>query len=187
MDEINPNKPSHPYRAVKGEWMLPSAALDRFDPPADMVLAATIEKEVGRYGFKIGSLGLLIQLGSGSEVMQLPTIWTLPGAVPWLLGLINLRGNLVPVYELRQVLGLEPRVAVDKPLVLVFDQGDKAVGVVIDDFPKPLSALSPLPHLPQLPTVLNGHVQAGFMKDEMIWLEFDHATFFDELVRTAAP
>jgi twitching motility protein PilI len=184
MDEINPGKQSHHPDVAKGEWMLPTAALDRFEPPADMVLAASIEKEIGRYGFNIGSLGLLIRPGSGSEVMQMPTIWMLPGTAPWLLGLINLRGNLVPVYELRQVLGLELRVANGKPLVLVFDQGDKAVGVVIDDFPKPLSALNRLPNLPQLPTALNGHVQAGYIKEDMIWLEFDHGTFFDELVRT---
>jgi len=163
--------------------MLPSAALDRFEPPAAMVLAAAVEKEVGRYGYKIGSLGMLIKQGSGSEVMQMPKIWTLPGVPPWLLGLINLRGNLVPVFELRQLLGLGQPGAVEKQLVLVFDQGDKAVAVVIDDFPRSLFALSPLPHLPQLPTVLNGHVSAGYVKDEMIWLEFDHSAFFEELAR----
>lgn len=184
MDESKPNSQSLHPDVANGEWMLPSAALARFEPPADMVLAATVEKEVGRYGFKIASLGLLIRLGSGSEVMQMPAIWTLPGAAPWLLGLINLRGNLVPVYELRQVLGFEPRPAAAKPMILVFDQGERAVGVVIEDFPQPLSGLSPLPHLPQLPTALNSHVLAGYVKDQIIWLEFDHGTFFDELVRT---
>jgi len=183
MDESNTSEQSRHGNLVAGEWLLPSAALDRFEPPADMVLAAAVKKEVGRYGFKIGALGLLIQLGSGSEVMQMPTLWTLPGAPPWLLGLINLRGNLVPVFELRQLLGLTQRVSGDKPLVMVFDQGDKAVGIVIDDFPRPLSALKQLPNLPQLPTALNGHVRAGYVKDEMIWLEFDHNSFFEEMTR----
>jgi twitching motility protein PilI len=183
MDEINSHEQSSHESKVAGEWMLPSAALDRFEPPADMVLAAAVKKEAGRYGFKIGTLGLLIQLGSGSEVMQMPTLWTLPGAPPWLLGLINLRGNLVPVFELRQLLGLPQRAGGDKPMVMVFDQGDKAVGIVIDDFPKPLSALKPLPNLPQLPTALNGHVHTGYVKDEMIWLEFDHNSFFEEMAR----
>ncbi len=168
---------------VHGEWMLPSKALDRFEPPSEMVIAAVVEKEVGRYGFKIGSLGFLIKTGSGSEVIQMPTIWTLPGAPPWLLGLINLRGNLVPVFELRQLLGLGQRAKDEKPLVLVFDQGDKAVGVLIDDFPKPLTELSALPNLPQLPTALAGHVRAGYVKDEMIWLEFDQNSFFEEMTR----
>lgn len=168
---------------AKQEWMLPSAALDRFEPPENMVLAEIVEKEIGRYGFKIGSLGLLIQAGCGSEVIQMPTIWTLPGSPPWFLGLINLRGNLIPVFELRRVLGLEEPEANTKRLVLVFDQGEKAVGVIIDDFPKPLTALSALPQLPQLPTMLSGHVRKGYVKDEMIWLEFDQNSFFEEINR----
>jgi chemotaxis signal transduction protein len=183
MDEFNSREQSRHVEVTTGEWMLPSAALDRFDPPADMVLATAVEKELGRYGFKIGTLGLLIQIGCGSEVMQMPTIWTLPGSPPWLLGLINLRGNLVPVYELRQVLSMGTRTADVKPLVLIFDQGDKAAGIVIEDFPKPLFELSPLPNLPQLPTALSGHVRKGYIKEEMIWLEFDHASFFEALVR----
>lgn len=185
MSEFTSREQSNHVEIMTGDWMLPSAALDRFEPPANMVLAAAVEKEVGRYGFKIGALGLLIQIGCGSEVMQMPTIWTLPGSPPWLLGLINLRGNLVPVYELGQVLSIERQTARTKPLVLVFDQGDKAVGIVIEDFPKPLSEMSSLPNLPQLPTALNGHVLTGYIKDHMIWLEFDHASFFEELVRGA--
>ena len=155
-------------------------------PTILLVLATAVEKEYGRYGFNVGALGLLIQPGSGSEVMQMPKIWTLPGAPPWLLGLVNLRGNLVPVYELRQVLSLGQRPAAVKPLVLIFDQGDKAVGVVIEDFPRPLTALSPLPHMPQLPTALSGHVHKGYIKDEIIWLEFDHGSFFQALVEELA-
>ena len=181
MDEINSHKQSLNAESGAGEWLLPGAALDRFVPPANMALVAVVEKEVARYGFKIGELGLLIQLGSGSEVMQMPTIWTLPGAPPWMLGLINLRGNLVPVFDIRQVLSLGQRKAEIKPLVLIFDQGDKAVGIMIDDYPKPLAALAQLPNLPQLPTALRGHVHKGYVKDEMIWLEFDQNSFFEEL------
>lgn len=166
--------------------MLPGAALNRFEPPAGMVLAESVEKEFGRYGFRVGSLGLLIQPGKGSEVLQMPEIWTLPGSPPWLLGLINLRGNLVPIYELRDVLGMGSRSPEIKPMVLVFDQGERAVGVVIEDFPKPLSELNLLPNLPQLPTALNGHIVKGYVKDEMIWLEFDDASFFEGLVREEA-
>ena len=168
---------------MKDDWMLPSAALDRFVPPAEMLLAETIAKEVVRYGFKIGELGFLIQSGSSSEVMHMPAIWTIPGAPPWFLGLINLRGNLVPVYELRVMLSLSERQAEIKPQVLVFEQGDKAVGLLIDEFPKPLADLESMLNLPILPTVLNGHVRRGYLaKGENIWLEFDHISFFEELV-----
>lgn len=183
MDEISAKEKNAQVEISTSEWMLPTAALDRFEPPQKTVIAAAVKKEVVRYGFKIGSLGMLIQLGCGSEVMQMPTIWSLPGAPPWFLGLINLRGNLVPLYELRTILGVGARASNEKPQVLVFDQGDKAVGILIDDFPKPLAGLSQLAHLPQLPTSLTGHVRVGYVKDEMIWLEFDQNSFFEELTR----
>ena len=183
MNEYDSYDQSQPAGVAGDEWMLPGAALDRFEPPAEMVIAAAVEKEAVRYGFRVGALGLLIQLGSGSEVMQMPSVWTLPGAPPWLLGLINLRGNLVPLFELRTLLGLGQRAADEKPLVLVFDQGDKAVGILVEDFPKPLTALSQLPNLPHLPTALTGHVRTGYVKDEMIWLEFDQHSFFEEMAR----
>ena len=182
MDEISTQEQSGQEDIVAKGLMSPSAALDRFVPPSNMVLTAAVEKEAGRYGFKIGSLGLLIQPGVGSEVMQMPTVWTLPGAPPWLLGLINLRGSLVSVFDLKLALGLESHPSNTKRLVLVFDQGDKAVGILIDDFPKPLAGLNLLSNLPHLPTALDGHVHAGYVKDEMIWLEFDHGTFLTGLL-----
>ncbi|MGV8933168.1 MAG: chemotaxis protein CheW [Gallionellaceae bacterium] len=182
MEEFNSTVAKHLEQAVAGEWLLPSAALNRFEPPADMVFATVIEKETVRYGFRIGSLGLLIQSGSTSEILQKPAIWSLPGSPSWFLGLLNVRGNLVPVYELGQVLKLDARQVDEKKLVLVFDQGERAVGVIIDDFPKPLSALSSLPSLPILPAALNGHVSKGYIKDENMWLEFDHNSFFEEML-----
>ena len=60
-----------------------------------------------RYGFRVGSLNLLIDADTGSEVIRVQSLSSLPGSAPWLLGLINLRANLAPIFDLRQVLGLE--------------------------------------------------------------------------------
>ena len=166
-----------------GEWMSPGAALSRFEPPAGMVLAAAVEEKRARYGFRISTLGFLIKTGCSSEVLHQPDIWDLPGSPPWLQGLVNLRSNLVPVFDLRQLLDLPPRDATAAQRVLVLDQGDKAVGLLIDDFPKPLLEMSFLPVLPQLPAELQAHVRGGYMKGDSVWLEMDHEAFFDDLVR----
>ncbi|MBI5891584.1 MAG: chemotaxis protein CheW [Nitrosomonadales bacterium] len=167
-----------------GEWLSPSKALERFEPPSEMVLAAAVEEKRARYGFRISSLGILIKPGCNSEVLHKPDIWDLPGSSPWLLGLINLRSNLVPVFDLRQLFGLPQRDVAAPQLVLVLDQGDKAVGLLIDDFPKPLFDMSFLPGLPQLPEELQAHVRGGYMKGDGVWLEFDHESFFENLVRS---
>lgn len=184
MEEIGSLELSIPDGMEVNEWLPPSAALERFEPPPGMALVAAAEEKRVRYGFRVAGLGLLIKPGCSSEVLQQPDIWGLPGSAPWLLGLVNLRSNLVPVFDLRRLLGLPPRETAEKMLVLVFDQGEKAVGLMIDDFPQPLLDMSQLPSLPLLPAELQAHVRAGYMKEDAVWLEFDHETFFEETARS---
>ncbi len=166
------------------DWLPPGAALACFEPPEHMPAPAPVRRdERVRYGFKIGALGLLIPLETGSEVLELPAVASIPGTPPGFLGLINLRGNLVPLYELRALLHIAPPQVARARLALVFDQGEHAVGVVIDEFPVALPALQPLNSLPQLPDALQDHVRGGYVQDQMVWLDFDHAAFFGETSR----
>ena len=171
--------------AVPAEWLSPSAALGRFVPPKDLLWTGPEEvAERNRYGFRIGSFGLMIQADVGSEVIRPEAISSLPGSAPWLLGLLNLRGNLVPVFDLSMVLGVAKSHELKSMLVLILDKGENAVGMVIDGFPQPLQALRNIAQLPVLPAVLQEHVNAGYVKDERVWLEFNHESFFEKLTST---
>lgn len=164
--------------------MSPGAALAQFEPPEGLnlsIASETVKETRARYGFRVGDLGLLIGIEVGSEVLSMPPIATLPGSPRGFLGLINLRGNLVPLYELGDLLGSGFRRVGSANAVLVFGQGEQAVGVTIDGFPIALAALRPLSGLPQLPEAIQKHVPAGFVQDQSVWLEFDHGAFFDEI------
>lgn len=172
--------------AAPAEWLMPGAALAHFEPSEGALpaLAGQARKEVrARYGYRIGDLGLLIGADAGSEVLSVPAVTPLPDAMPGFLGLINLRGNLVPLYELGILFGLDQAQAGTGAKALVFGQGEQAVGVVIDGYPTALSALQPLPALPPLPATLQAHVSAGYLQDGTVWLEFSHGPFFDEVCR----
>ena len=172
---------------VPAEWLSPSAALERFVPPKDLLWTGPEEvAERNRYGFCIGSFGLMIQADVGSEVIRSEAISSLPGSAPCLLGLLNLRGNLVPVFDLSLVLGVAKSTESRAKLVLILDKGEDAVGMVIDGFPQPLSVLRPIAHLPTLPAALQEHVHAGYVKDERVWLEFNHQSFFEKLTQASA-
>lgn len=175
---------------IEADWLPPVAALALFEPPAGIQLAvprqAQKQEQRARYGFRIDALGLLIDLNAGSEVMLLPRIAPLPRAPAGFLGLANLRGNLVPLYDLRVLLDLRPRPPGTEPLALVFGQGDDAVGVIIEGYPTALDALRPVPRadIPALPAALEKLAPAGYMQDELIWLEFDHIAFFEDLLHS---
>lgn len=139
-----------------------------------------------RYGFHIGSMGLLIAPRVGSEAIPMSPIAAIPNSPPWLRGMLNLRGALVPVFDLTLVLGMSGHEYREQQVVLVFDKGPKAVGIVVDGYPKQLLALSRVAQLPELPTSLKGYVAAAYTHDGDLWLEFDHEEFFRSLNRKNA-
>ncbi|MBC3920193.1 chemotaxis protein CheW [Undibacterium sp. CY18W] len=167
------------------EWLPPSMALQRFAPPGDLLwndAAPVVERK--RYGYRLASLNLLVRAEVGSEVIRAQALAPLPGAATYLLGLINLRGNLVPVFDLGLVLGGRRSDITPNKLFLILDKGDNAVGMVIDSYPQPLVGLRSIAQLPQLPATLEAHVPAAYMLDERVWLDFNHESFFDKLSRS---
>jgi len=66
------------------------------------------------------------------EIIKVPLITELPRAHATVLGIISLRGTIVPVLDLRKVLRLEER-AVGRPArILVVRAGDEPVGLLVD-------------------------------------------------------
>ncbi len=173
-----------------------SAALNRFVPPPGALFEATEAKEWTRYGYQVGTINLLIGLTTGSEIIPMEVLTPIPNTPSYLRGILNLRSNLVPVFDMKLLLELDNQdldhqdladqeqlnEQKDKPMVLILDKGDKAIGIIVDGFPQALLGLQRLQRLPQLPNKLEGCVSTGYMKEESLWLEFDHEAFFSTLV-----
>jgi twitching motility protein PilI len=168
--------------AALTDWLPPSLALDRYVPPEGVMALIQEEKvEERRYGFRVGSFGFLIPPHVGSEALAMSSIAPIPNSAPWLRGMINLRGALVPVFDLALVLGSPRQAHRECSNVLVFDKGTHAVGLVINDFPKQLTKLVRMVQIPELPTALKGNVTAGYTYEGSLWLEFEHKQFFNSL------
>jgi twitching motility protein PilI len=165
-------------------WLDPSAALSRFHPPGDVAigLRQSVPVQPTRFGFRVGQLHFLIQPKTHSEVMVQPHVYPIPNVPQWFLGVLNLRGNLLPVFGLHQLLqaGNGSR---HKHTVLLLDRGREAVGVSIDGLPQVVTLNHTLHDLPALPAGLQEHVSAAYVTDGLIWLDFDHQSFFTTLGR----
>ncbi len=167
---------------IPQRWLNPSAALNRFKPPPGVTASiATAERQRARYGFRVGGIGLLVGQDTVSEVMEQTPVYPLPNTPSWMLGLVNLRGNLVPVFDLKRFLELEDGADLEKRRLLILDQSDKAVGVLIDGLPRVANTSHTLLRLPPLPAVLQAHVAKAYVQDNLVWLEFDHQGFFRAL------
>lgn len=66
------------------------------------------------------------------EVIRMVAITPIPEADPWLRGVINIRGRIAPVIDLRSRLSLSSREpGLDTPIVVV-DVGARRVGLLVD-------------------------------------------------------
>ena len=176
----NDKTATHPRR-----WLNPGAALNRFKTPRGAAVGiASTERRRERYGFRIGGMHFLIARDTTSEVLGQAVVYPLPNTPPWLMGLINLRGNLIPVFDPRPVLGLAEsaeNTAAQKRGLLILDRGEKAAGLFIDGLPQTTAATQTLSRLPPLPNILRSNVTKAYVRDDVVWLEFDHQNFFQSL------
>jgi chemotaxis signal transduction protein len=86
------------------------------------------------YGFKLQDMQLLLDSEVRSEVINDAVITPLPLMPSFISGLCNVRGNLVPVYDLYEKLGLEkPSNTSGKKKILVLDENENMAGIEIQD------------------------------------------------------
>lgn len=95
---------------------------------ADAADAAAGEAVVVR----LGSGRFAVSLASVAEVGRVPGVTRIPGGPDWLAGVANWRGRLMPVLDLRGLLGADRTPFTSSArLVVVVDDGISA-GVVVD-------------------------------------------------------
>lgn len=83
--------------------------------------------------FEVAGQRLVAPMGEISEVLSMPELTTVPLVKPWLLGVANVRGRLLPLTDMAKFLQVEskqPRLAQRK--VMVIDQGNMFSGLLVD-------------------------------------------------------
>ena len=70
--------------------------------------APNLPTEPTRLAVRIGAENYLVEMGLAAEVVSLPEIARVPWTKPWYRGLANVRGRLVGVVDLQQLVGREP-------------------------------------------------------------------------------
>ena len=83
--------------------------------------------------YRIGQNDLVSSFDEVVEILGVPGLTPIPGAQPWLLGLANVRGNLLPVADLKLFLEGQRSVGQERQRMLVMRQQGGNVGVLIDE------------------------------------------------------
>ena len=64
-----------------------------------------MEKDLQVVGFRIGNETFGVRIGSVREIVRVPEITAVPSAPETVEGVINLRGKIIPVMDLRKRFG----------------------------------------------------------------------------------
>jgi purine-binding chemotaxis protein CheW len=67
------------------------------------------------------------------EVLRITEISPVPGSPDYVLGIINLRGNVVTVIDARHRFGLPPKDIDDASRIIVVDAFEKVIGLLVDN------------------------------------------------------
>lgn len=82
--------------------------------------------------YSIGEVNVVSSMSEISEMLPFPgSITRVPGAREWMLGLANIRGNLLPIVDLQAFLGEKPVVPKKDTRVLVIRHRGASTGLVV--------------------------------------------------------
>ncbi|WP_202844453.1 chemotaxis protein CheW [Luteimonas saliphila] len=84
-------------------------------------------------GYRLGERRLASAFDDVLEIVPMPPVTPVPGAQAWMLGVGNVRGNLLPIVDLKQFLEGERTVLHETQRVLIVRQPDGDVAVTIDE------------------------------------------------------
>lgn len=84
-------------------------------------------------GFRVGGKRLAAGFDEVAEILPMPQVTPVPGAQPWMLGVANIRGNLLPIVDLKQFLEGERTVLHEGQRVLIVRQPGGDVAITIDE------------------------------------------------------
>lgn len=73
-----------------------------------------------------------LPLAMALEILTIQSITRLPRVAPYIKGIINLRGKVIPVLDVRTKLGISERAYDDKTCIIVIDLHDMHVGLIVD-------------------------------------------------------
>jgi len=106
--------------------------------------------ELQMVGFRVGQQSYALPIAAVREIVRPPEITAVPQAPEHVAGVMNLRGRILPVVDLRKRFG-QPVAGSSKNRVLVIEMDGKLIGLLVDAASEVLKispeAMEPSPRL----------------------------------------
>lgn len=103
--------------------MTPQASANRDDSDDEVIQWVT---------FRLADEVYATEVMQVREVLRISEITPVPGAPMYVLGIINLRGNVVTVLDTRRRFGLPDKEPDDAARILIMEAGEQVFGMLVD-------------------------------------------------------
>lgn len=168
----------------RSAMLAPVAALTRFRPDtSDLGNRVSEQTAYVRQGVKVGDTGLLLPHLDKVEIIELASVCPIPNTPMWFLGMINNRGNLLPVFNLKLFLAMDE----DQPArwLMILGQDARTAGLCIDTLPLVIDNPRPVDidwsdTQMGVPRALRPHVTGMFRQNDRMWLDMAYDKLFLE-------
>jgi purine-binding chemotaxis protein CheW len=90
-----------------------------------------MEKEIQIVGFRIGRETFGLPISIVREIVRVPEITSVPNAPNYIEGVINLRGRIIPVVDLRKRFGDRFPESNKKNRIVVVEVGRRSIGLIV--------------------------------------------------------
>jgi len=92
---------------------------------------ATMDKELQVVGFRIGRETFGLPISIVREIVRVPEITSVPNAPDYIEGVINLRGRIIPIVDLRKRFGETSFQPDKKNRIVVVELETRAIGLIV--------------------------------------------------------
>lgn len=139
-------------------------------------------------GFAIGKEQFGVDILMVQEIIRAAPITSVPNSPDFVEGVINLRGNIIPVIELRKRLNLFQENVDDDTWILILDIDGRVTGFIVDSVSKVLKILESSIEPP--PDVVVAGLKSQYIRgvcdtgeNLLILLDFNRILLVEELQR----
>ncbi|MHA6267571.1 chemotaxis protein CheW [Aliiroseovarius sp. CAU 1755] len=102
------------------------------DKTDQALCAAQAEKETELLSFIVGDQDYSVDIMSVREIRSASKATPLPRSPSYVLGVINLRGTVLPILDLSLRLGMDRSAELARNVIIVVAIGDKTLGLLVD-------------------------------------------------------
>ncbi len=136
------------------------------------------------YGFKASNMNFIIDEATACEILEESNIHFVPLSATWLIGVSNIRGDVVPIIDLEKLInGDDTNAEYKNRKLAIIGKGENTIGIELDELPVLLEfdKRKKLNDFSNQAERIRPFIQYAYTKDDDIWFCINFPSFIQSI------